>query len=1563
MRKKIVSICACGLLTLAVAAAALRPMITSAYGVFSGVDRVVSDKVSQGESYHILEIVPDGAQGEMGYLVPGNEPEYFQDRLTQYLAEHRDDFTNTRENRESYVNGLIQELTAAGLCGEDAPLTAEEYREEYFPGEDKQAAMTRLDFPEGMLETVEETGAYVRNPNDTGDYSANISSFRYNTAGDYAVEFEATAPIADYAPYNQPYEYKNVDGGYYEAVENPMEGRVYYYITYYAYVGDAAASGAYLAQLDGEKPYTYTAGSDGAFDFVPGEASAEHPENTLQQVETGHVWYSGGIRNQDWFRDKILSAENEDSLSVRVQTVTESQLLTADLDGVDMIYISGEGTDQGLSYGLATAEGYNRVKELYTMLQGKVPCLIDAAALENCVQSYSQSDVAKLVVWALQREPLTLEQLDSADGSLLVQAEQLTPYYNGAATDYAENNIYCMATLDANGVRHPFFTGLTDYFPEPQENDGFEAVRALIAQENTLRVPEEYLDTGLTKAGVLQYIINYQNERIFDDKTRLRVLDVEPAMGQLYLVENTSDSRILTKDKIAEWTGVALENITIERMTSAEFIGKIEDMNTEYDMVYFGLGYASDGSDQGDYMNRDAQGGTVYNDSLMDGLVYTHTGDAFIRSPILGGLLDTEYVSNDPSNYLYGYMEGSKRESANDTYGYRTQWSSAFGKLVTTPHTIYNFQYDNPANGWDHSTRTVTVGNVGVYRSSGNDITETKKKDLEEYVGARYPVVFAEGFLNADGSVNASLIDNSSVLYAFLDENKDEENVFCLNAQGSPDNEAAFRYYMNMPKLELHFYNPATGQEEQETQLSTGTERTASNNYGNRIVEIDTERLSSGVYTLRYRFRVDSSVDASAGTRYRAMLYLDMNADGKFVSNDSYTEAQSDCLILDADGSEAARDENGSYILSSGNEYILEKDIPSGYWGMLTWKLEIVQTLNPYIRTSQVGYTIVSRQGGEAEVQVIKVLQVMGNDDWGGGWNLQNDSDMRSYFNRLEATVGVRFQVTSIRMWEFDGKYTSFDALKDYQMLIFGFQDSYTDMKDQRTLSAVNDFINSGRSVLFTHDTTSFVNVPTEQQYSFDVADDYDTKWLCYRNNIGLYLERAWGYHVNQMFRDVLGMDRYGITYNEQVSRNPEVSLFRSTLLKEGQLLDITQETAADGSVVTMGTIDTAHGGITTRQNPDGSGQPLTSARLDGDKDIAYVANSGRTQSYGETHGYTYGALNFHYFTNSSDSYGAVVSRYSWNRYMQWRTLPVSGWRDDLSIGKQDGMYASQVNEGQITHFPYEIGNGSGQGIQIARTHCQYWQLNMDEDIDSDGDSDIVVWYCLNAQGENKEFYQSSPNDVRNNYYIYSIGNVTYSGVGDNTVTNTDEKKLFLNTIVAAYKTSIKDPTVRFLQDGSRTSQEVNALYVHQDNAVGEKSLEQELSFYYTVSEPNLVTSDKTIYVDYRLPDGTQLPTEASGGGSPYITTEAVGGEALETLSDGRIRGLQSGSVYKATLHNINSADIQNRLESGNLGITVHTTSEFDYYGDSYGLEPGDYKAPETERTLDVVRLTLFDLE
>ena len=66
----------------------------------------------------------------------------------------------------------------------------------------------------------------------------------------------------------------------------------------------------------------------------------------------------------------------------------------------------------------------------------------------------------------------------------------------------------------------------------------------------------------------MQYQKYYnQYERTFSDKEELRVLDIEPAMGALYLDENTADDRILTKKKLADWTGVAIENISITRMT------------------------------------------------------------------------------------------------------------------------------------------------------------------------------------------------------------------------------------------------------------------------------------------------------------------------------------------------------------------------------------------------------------------------------------------------------------------------------------------------------------------------------------------------------------------------------------------------------------------------------------------------------------------------------------------------------------------------------------------------------------------------------------------------------------------------------------------------------------------------------------------------------------------------------------------------------------------------------------------------------------------------------------
>ena len=52
-----------------------------------------------------------------------------------------------------------------------------------------------------------------------------------------------------------------------------------------------------------------------------------------------------------------------------------------------------------------------------------------------------------------------------------------------------------------------------------------------------------------------------------------------------------------------------------------------------------------------------------------------------------------------------------------------------------------------------------------------------------------------------------------------------------------------------------------------------------------------------------------------------------------------------------------------------------------------------------------------------------------------------------------------------------------------------------------------------------------------------------------------------------------------------------------------------------------------------------------------------------------------------------------------------------------------------QVNDGAIASYPYEIPST----LSVSRTHSQYFQLNLDMDNDSDKDSDITVWYTLGA--------------------------------------------------------------------------------------------------------------------------------------------------------------------------------------------------------------------------------------
>lgn len=145
--------------------------------------------------------------------------------------------------------------------------------------------------------------------------------------------------------------------------------------------------------------------------------------------------------------------------------------------------------------------------------------------------------------------------------------------------------------------------------------------------------------------------------------------------------------------------------------------------------------------------------------------------------------------------------------------------------------------------------------------------------------------------------------------------------------------------------------------------------------------------------------------------------------------------------------------------------------------------------------------------------------------------------------------------------------------------------------------------------------------------------------------------------------------------------------------------------------------------------------------------------------------------------------------------------VKLTGFNNNNDLTKR----ATKTNTGQITEYPFKIE----ETLDIASTHGQWYQLNME-------DPEVTVWYCLfdnqyavpcawadtdsNGKGTGAT-YGTSPNDAANNYYIYSKGNVFYSGVGHSTVTGDMEAKLFINTMIAAYRTTYEPPMVEILND------------------------------------------------------------------------------------------------------------------------------------------------------------------
>lgn len=640
---------------------------------------------------------------------------------------------------------------------------------------------------------------------------------------------------------------------------------------------------------------------------------------------------------------------------------------------------------------------------------------------------------------------------------------------------------------------------------------------------------------------------------------------------------------------------------------------------------------------------------------------------------------------------------------------------------------------------------SVNTGNV--CRLPGNDITALKRQDLNEFIAAGYPVLVQNILYSQD----KNRIDDTSNIYKFLTENKIKSNLI---SEGN-----VYQNSVNVLEQKFTAITPSIV-------LLTGPTPYSGN-------EIDVLNNANSLYingniiayrTLSFTFQISDNSPESH-QKYDLELYVDKNADGKFASSERIIRKRG---------------------YSTGT-YTYSKNLGESFIGAIPWKLSIVSQTNSNIRSEITGLSAIKKTA--AEKQTIKILQITSDGDNGNASTLDLSTDTRFYkYTQRLNDYNVVF--TKIDTDEFEELYDSNpfsitnkagtdQLVRDYNMLIFGFSDMYSNISNSKgALDNLQYFIDAGKSVLFTHDVTSFNN----KTYS---GTNYDT------NSANQY-----GYNFNRMFRGYLSMDRFGSRIG-----NGEIA--------------------------------------------------ATVAR-----DLPTIPGGNGTLLYRETHGYTTEALKRIGSKANSDNNPIKI-------------YPGISYSDDNNLTTK----VTKLNAGQITSYPYSID----QSFICAPTHAQYFQLDLE-------DENVVVWYCLDADStdssDSSYIYAKSPNDASNNYYIYNKGNITYSGVGHSTIDNDTEAKLFVNTIIASYKSVADPPTVDVVNtDAIKESATQYYIYLDADYTETEFADDEFIDIEFVPYDSSLLSPTLNIRVQTMNgdgfiiydEDGHQLTPDAQG----YVTVNS----------------------------------------------------------------------------------------
>lgn len=667
-----------------------------------------------------------------------------------------------------------------------------------------------------------------------------------------------------------------------------------------------------------------------------------------------------------------------------------------------------------------------------------------------------------------------------------------------------------------------------------------------------------------------------------------------------------------------------------------------------------------------------------------------------------------------------------------------------------------------------------TVG-PGYTRITGYDFTEKGYDRLVEFVKTKkMPLILADEIYDGD----SDKIGSTTYVYK-LNELSGLEHVEKLNEASMHHNFGIKAAYWNVAKKRVTIIVRKPGDLQYEWD----------------VVDVDESNAAffvkpTGATNMVVDFEGD--IKGAPETAYHYELYIDRNGDGIFrtdrVVDDKNEIFASGSLLTDEHGNLYAMDgasvEDGSFSLK-----VTLTDSMLGYF---KWKLIITEVVegediygdNTGVESAAEGAFIV-RASEDTDNKVVKVLQIipdlsaqradLKNISISGGYSTYHvyNKDLTEYPIRLlidKTYASLNYGGTNLEsiaenfqtLFEAASNVTGIDlevktlTTSGYERLFYINENGQYD--ENKAYRDATDYEDYSRNPLLEYD---MVVIGFSDKFSLDTIGNNQgavslLKEFANRGNAILFA------HDTMMYSNY--SDGYftaafeQIDYGTDINHNSMVNILRSVSGQDRY------------------GVSTSIAG-TNKTDADNDSEYWTNDKL------PTIENNGKVYSYktlGQLQGFT---------TNMLARYAGPDKKKT--KYSAFFTGIKDG---SKSIAINNTKQATKLNEGQVTQYPYLIDST----LEVATTHGQWYQLDLEAK--EDKSQEVVVWYALTSQEDTNlgQLYRANGVDAINDYYIYSKGNITYSGAGHAAMSGEAEQKLFINTIIRAITSANSVPVASF---------------------------------------------------------------------------------------------------------------------------------------------------------------------